>query len=194
MGFIKDLLSDGFDKEFKQAFIKYSGDLTHKAEEWLKDKWAADQLVSDLWAKFWERRSKGRLRNDQLNYPYLLVSLRNACFGYLKRERRGLDIVPFDPVDGEDIAEPEDDTEKKAIVYREVEGWMSELSARQATVLHKRIFEEMEFSAIAEELGLSERTVRTHYWKAVNRLKKRSKKEGWGGRALMALMWVILGA
>ncbi|MBI3133460.1 MAG: RNA polymerase sigma-70 factor [Bacteroidetes bacterium] len=69
-------------RDFEVLFRNHYGELCAFANKYLEDVEAAEEIVQDLFVKFWENREKNELPNALRSY--LFTSVKNACLNQLK--------------------------------------------------------------------------------------------------------------
>jgi RNA polymerase sigma-70 factor (ECF subfamily) len=125
---------------------------------------AQDVLVL-LWTKLPSYAGKGSL--ETWSYRFCVLEIMN----FLRRLRRrplALD-PPSQTVAGTD---PEVEHDPAARLAREeTEALLRHLSEREAEVVRLRHFEGLEAREVAEHLGLSLSSVKTHYYRALEKLR-----------------------
>lgn len=122
----------------------------------------AQDLVSDAFAKAWQSVQTGA---EIANFEgYMYRSVRNECISHLRKRREtvGLDAVP--DVDEETV----DTSMRDARIWRAVDALPER--CREVFLLSKR--DGLSNDEIAEELGLSVKTVKNQMTKAYSRLRE----------------------
>lgn len=123
----------------------------------------AEDIVQDCYVKLWQRR-------PEQPHSFLYTAVRNACIDELRRQKAAPPNVRPQDLDGY-IS----DEEAQQRSVREAELWTAIDSlperCRQIFLMSKR--DGMKYREIADELGLSEKTVEHQVSKALKRLKAR---------------------
>lgn len=157
----------------RQLFDRYYRPLVLYADEYLKDRCAAEDLVQELFVRLCEN-------NHLLNVPdtavpaYLYSAVRNRCISYHQKkdvlrgtkELDGVDI-PVELVSGVD----EDQMER---VISEVE----KLPERTRQVVECVMLKGMKYKEAANELNISVNTVKFSLREGTKRLRERLKAFG----------------
>lgn len=126
----------------------------------------AEDLVQDIFVRFWIRREKmtfqGSLR------AYLFSAVQFNCIKLAKQKRK----YHFDGIENyEEILEAkytsEELEEKQELLYREIE----KLPEQCRKVFEAVILQDMKYKEAAEQLGLSVNTVKTHLARALKQLR-----------------------
>lgn len=147
-----------YDRLFRIAYY-----YTHR-EEW------SQEIVLDVFMKLWERRN--RLQEVINIEDYCFVLTKNASLNYLEKEERRSSLSP------EQIAEPltssvspEEILISEELFARYVKA-LDRLPERCREVFIRVREEKQSYAQVAEELGISSKTVDAQLQKAVSRLKE----------------------
>jgi RNA polymerase sigma-70 factor (ECF subfamily) len=153
--------------EIKSAFNSYYKPLCLYAMHYLSgDADEAEDIVQECFIKLW----KSRAENPK---PFLYSAVRNACVDYLRRSKNiSAEIHP------EDLAGIITDEAAAERSFDEAELWtaVDSLPERCREIFLMSKLKGMKYREIAEELGLSEKTVEHQISKALRVLK--GKKGG----------------
>lgn len=151
-------------KEFDLAFQQYYRPLCLYAIHYLQDIDEAEDIVQDCFVRL--------LELGKYDKPLLYTTVRNACIDRLRRKNPILrEISPSD------LSGVISDEQAIDSSYREAELWtaIDELPSRCREIFLMGKRDGMTYREIAEELGLSEKTVEHQMSKALKIL--RGKKE-----------------
>ena len=157
-------------KEFKKRILPLGQSLYRFAAGILKDSHEAEDVVQDIFLKFWKMREKMNEIENINAFAYRMT--RNVCLDHLKKRR----IQYFDNT-GTGIPEPEpnDPNPEKMVEIRDsaerVRKLIGDLPEQQRAIIHMRdidgySYEEiseimnMEINAIRVSLSRARRTVR----------------------------------
>ena len=145
-----------FETEFKRLYLP----LGMYALRLVGDTVMAEDMVQDAFAAVWQALSEGT-EIDSFR-PYMYRCVHNACLVYLrqKQDMVGADMLP--EVANEDI----DTSERDANVWRAIDALPAR--CREVFLMSKR--DGMSNQEIADELGLSVKTVKNQMTKAFSRL------------------------
>ena len=128
-----------------------------------------DDLAQDVRVEVWRRLDafEGRAALDSWVYRF-------CHLGFMKRRSRGFEqdkrrraAQAHYANDRESTRRDEDD----APVSPSLANILQHLTDREALVTRRRHVEQLEFSEIASELGVSVSTAKTHYYRAVDKLR-----------------------
>lgn len=159
--YIKNLLiriSCNNDEEaFKQLFDLYADRLFRFAKSFLKDKFLAEEAVSDVFYKVWLHRST--LENHTTIKAYLFKATYNTSLNYLNEARRKR-TVSLEDVDvdlGMELC-PESELINKEL--KEIIGQaIDSLPPRCKLIYRMAKVEQMKYKEIAELLNISVKTI-----------------------------------
>jgi RNA polymerase sigma-70 factor (ECF subfamily) len=176
------LLREGDNSSFSDLFRQTHPRLLGYCSLFVKDQSDAQDLVQECFFQLWKDRKKiDRFKSVE---SLLFVSLRNRCLNYLKEHAR----YAFDPF--RDKVLPNDlqylyqfdFTEKTGISLEEelitaLKKAIEDLPERKREILVKSKFEGKKQKEIAEELGISQKTVEKHLREAKRELRLKLEKQ-----------------
>lgn len=154
---------------------KYGSSLRFFAYSIVKDKGAAEEIVSDSFYKLWNGRERTKTEDNVRAFLYL--STRNACYDYvdLNVNRAKYDSDALDM-----LIQPDQDFEAQ-IIYNELLNAISKelekLPATQAKVFKMSFFEGLETKEICDMLDTTPSTVYFAKSKAIQTLKEIFKEK-----------------
>lgn len=153
-------------EEFDHIFISYHASLCGFANGLVHDVHIAEDLVSDVFMKVWERKHTMSLVIDYR--PYLYQSVRNCCYTYLKQAKRFnfQEDVPFE------IANEEDLEIVHIEITRQVMVALEQLPSQCSKVIKMAYLDNLSTSEIASQLGITESTVYNQKAKGKSLLRK----------------------
>ncbi|MDE6301911.1 MAG: RNA polymerase sigma-70 factor [Muribaculaceae bacterium] len=151
------MTSRQFDIFFRRTYLP----LGMYALRIVNDAEAAEDLVEDAFVKLWQMLCDGATVENPKAYMYRAV--RNGCISYLrgKRETVSIDTVP--EADDESV----DTSERDAAIWRAIDALPK--GCREVFLLSKR--DGLSNDEIADELGISVKTVKNQMTKAFSRLR-----------------------
>ena len=157
------------EKEFEEAFRYYYRPLFLFAYGYVMDEEEAENIVQSVFTEMWEKRK--RLPENLNLKAYLYSSVKHACLRYFRRlhlldeyKKRQAEALVLSFADDE----VEDDAELVALVQQA----LSKLSEQQRKIVEMHVMEGKKYLEIAEQLELSENTVRTHLKRAYKILRE----------------------
>lgn len=157
-------------KCFRSLYDAYYAYLCGLAVSYIHDFEKARELVNDVFVRVWERRIQ--LKHPPL--PYLISGVRNACYNYLRDNRKASEAT---------LLLVENLPEAALYNEEEVEDIVSMISELSKT-LPKRCYEifDLHFNEgldtenIAARLGISPSTVRVQIKIALDKIRENLKK------------------
>lgn len=153
-------------REFEKYFRKLYLPLGMYALRILNDAEAAEDRVMDVFAKVWQKVSDGVEIRDAKQYLY--QGVRNGCISYLRTLQGRVEIEEMPQVDSETI----DTSERDAAIWKAIDDLPDK--CRMIFLLSKR--DGLSNQEIADELGISIKTVKNQMTKAFSRLRQSLSK------------------
>lgn len=149
-------------REFETFFRRYYLPLGMYALRIVDDADTAEDLVEDAFVKAWEAVDSGREIDNFKAYMYR--SVRNECISYIRsrKERVGLECLP------EPDSETVDTSFRDAGIWKAIEALPQR--CKEVFLMSKR--DGLSNEEIADELGISVKTVKNQMTKAFSRLRE----------------------
>ena len=163
---LNDLQNKRSEHAFEVFFRYYYSRLVIWANSIIKDPQAAEDIIQDFFLDFWQNKRYDSVRTDLTAYCYRVV--RNAALRYLSRkveitEVRDLeDNLTWDDRRTEDL-------DVKQRIYLEIDN----LPEKCREVFIHCVLYGKTYRDVAEDLGVSINTVRTHMTRAYKILRER---------------------
>lgn len=163
-------LKAGNDDALELLFNKYYSNLCHYVQTIVNDSVLSEDIVTDLFADFWVKRSKLEITQNFRGYIY--ASARNASLAYLRKKK--LDTVSLEDYTDIDVAESQTPFSKfdKELTDLNIEFILRQIPPRSRQVFVLQRFEEMKYKEISKFLSISIKTVESHMSKALKILHK----------------------
>lgn len=160
----------------QHIYLTYSPMLLHFAEKFVSPFFAED-IVHDVFLKLWDKQVF-RLPEEELK-RILYVAVRNACLDSLRRmdleqdfiDRRALQLK----IDELDFFEAADEQIMRKDLIDQLMKKIAELPERSQEIFRMSYLEGMKAAEIAEQLGISTRTVENLLYRSLLQLRKNSK-------------------
>jgi RNA polymerase sigma-70 factor (ECF subfamily) len=165
------------EKGFKLVFETHYPRLLRFANEYVGDRFDAENIVQDVFLKLWEKRAS--LPTEINLQAYLLTMVKNQCLDFLRHRQ----MVESNSVDWETVQQREAsfnlyalnqfDAEQPDIesLERLVEKAINELPEQCRKVFELSRYDGLKYKEIAERLGISVKTVETHMSNALRILR-----------------------
>lgn len=160
---------------FRKVFDAFSERLYHFTCSYLKDTEVAEEIVQDVFLRVWEKREE--IDEDKSFKSFLYTMTVNKVLNYLKhqvvRQKYEKYLTNFNQ-------DATDDTESK-VYYNELKvrlgGLMNKLPEQQCHIFEMSRNQGLSNREIAEQLGLSIRTVENQIYRASKFLKDQLKDD-----------------
>jgi RNA polymerase sigma-70 factor (ECF subfamily) len=168
----QQIACEGDEKAFAELFRHFYDRLLHFCIQYVHSREAAEEIVSDVFVKIWNRRAElEKIVNLEV---YLFVAVKNHSLNYLE-QYSSLRISPINEETGmaelTNSVDPEKTMEWKEILFR-MDQEVSRLPD-QCRRVFKLIKEEgFKYKDVAEILNISPRTVETQLFRAMKRLNE----------------------
>ena len=167
-------LKKGDVEAYRYVFEHHYAVMCRYAMMIVPDRFVAENIVSDVMYRLWEKRSNIEIHTSIR--AYLIKSVRNQSIDYLKSLRVKSEVEPSDLTCFEQYASSGSYEPFNALIEKELEEIVAE-SIRQLPKECKAVFlksrvDGKKYQEIAEELGISVNTVKYHIKNALSILKK----------------------
>jgi RNA polymerase sigma-70 factor (family 1) len=179
--FIRQTFAQNPQQGFELLFREYYGPLCSHAVRFVYSRDIARDLVSELFAVFWQEALHEKITTSFRAYLYTAV--RNRAFKYIQREL-GRETT-YSTVEMESESSPFATTETLTPeellsydeLYNRVEGLIQQLSPQCQKVFIMNRIEGKKYQAIAQELNVTLKTVEAHISKALSTLRKALQRD-----------------
>jgi RNA polymerase sigma-70 factor, ECF subfamily len=173
--FLIESIKKGDQRSYEFVFKNYYSNLCKYARNIVHNEATAEDLVMDVFAKIWDDGSSITISSSISGYLY--QSVHNHCLNYLTRKRRRFSELNSETIEQLNILTPADAS------FDPFEGMnMDELSVRIEQSIKslpeecRKIFvlsrtEELSHKEIANQLGLSENTIKVQIYRALIKLR-----------------------
>lgn len=164
---IIDSFYDDDEQGLQALFDRYYRPLCVYGFKFLNDLYLAEDIVQDVFVRFWEHKKytdiKGSLKS------YLFISVRNRSLNHLSNNKT-IKTEYIEHLKEEFLFEEFDEDEleeKKETLYAEI----AQLPPQSQRVLKMIVFEQKKYKEVSDELGISLNTVKTHFSRALRQLR-----------------------
>ena len=175
--------------EFEKLFRQYQPLLCRIAYGYLRDRMVVEEIVNDVFVRFWNGRSRILLHTSLKDY--LFKSTQNACIDYVRANRKRRrqtsyideqEIVCTTLADlGEDPLDYLISDETKQKIMDAIE----ELPERYRTTVKLSRIDEISYDEIAATMSISKNTVKSNLRDALSILREKLKH-------LLLLLFLLL--
>lgn len=176
-------------KGYELLFKRHYGPLCSHAVRFVYDRQAAEDIVIDTFAQFWQKRLDLVVTTSFRAYLYTMV--RHRAFAYVRKEFSGESNAEVMPPD-ESAALP---TPLELLQYNELQLIIDETirseSPQSQKVFVMSRFEGKKNPQIADELGLSVKTVEGHITKMLSVLRRVLRHDGLISVGAIMGYWLI---
>jgi RNA polymerase sigma-70 factor, ECF subfamily len=170
---IFDQFTKGSKQDFELLFRFYYAPLCLYASRYIFDKDECEELVQELFCQLWDKRSSITI-NISVK-AYLFNSVKNKCLNHIKHQKtkqqyRDETIRKFSEDDVSEFDYPEIE------LLQKIEESIDALPPRRQEVFRMSREQGLKYHEIAEQLGLSVKTVETHLGLALKALRESLKQ------------------
>jgi RNA polymerase sigma-70 factor (ECF subfamily) len=171
--FIKKAFDQSPEEGCELLFRRYHRSLCSHAVRYVYSREIAEDIVSDVFVKFWTKKVFNSI-NSSYRF-YLFRSVRNEAYSYLRSEFKGLDSLEnTDKNISSDSLRPDNITQFEES-YNRVKELVESLPPQCRKIFLMSRFEGKKHQEIANELEISLKTVESHLTKALTILKNGMK-------------------
>lgn len=156
------------DAAFEQLFKAHYKALHVYVNTMIRDEEMAEEIVQNRFMKFWEKRELLDIQTSVKAYLYKCVH--NDTLNFLKHEKvkiRHQNFTMHSTVESEPASHRVELNELASRIH----GAMEDLPEQCRLIFHMSRFEELKYREIADQLGLSIKTVETQMGKALRILR-----------------------
>ena len=160
-------LNKGSEKAYDKLFHMFFGRLCVFAMKFVKDHESAEEVVEDAMVVLWEKREK--FEDLAALKAYLYTTVRNGSLDYLKRNGRNTSLDALE--NSQSFATTDDyilEEEVHAVLYQA----MASLPKKCRRVFELSCIDELKYSEIAADMGISLNTVKSQRARAIQLLKE----------------------
>jgi len=166
---VTDTLIHYDDRAFEQMFKAHYKALHSYASVMLRDEDTAEEIVQSMFLKFWEKRS---LLNIQTSIKaYLYKCVHNDSLNYLKHQTIKTKYQDYAIHSMNDHHEPASSRAELTELEMRLQEALRELPEQCRTIFQMSRFEELKYREIADQLGLSVKTIENQMGKALRILR-----------------------
>jgi RNA polymerase sigma-70 factor (family 1) len=166
------------DTEFfiRLAFKENHKALCSHAVRFVYSREIAEDLVSEIFCRFWKTRAFEAVTSS-FRY-YLFRSVRNEAYNYLRLEFKKMEQIDAAEMQESSRSQQPDTITQYEETLKQVEIIVETLPAQCRKIFLMSRFEGKKYQEIADELGISIKTVEVHISKALNTMRN-GLKDHW---------------
>jgi RNA polymerase sigma-70 factor (family 1) len=156
---------------FENLFREHYNELSNYAYSILKNREDAEDAVQDVFIKIWQK-DPNVINNDGIKF-YLLTATRNTCISFLRKQAGQYNITPehLTNIPADEI------TTSATIDYNAlVKNALALLPPQCLAIFKLSRFARLTYQQIADELGLSVKTVENQMGKALKIMREYAKQ------------------
>ncbi|TKG97409.1 RNA polymerase sigma-70 factor [Puteibacter caeruleilacunae] len=157
---------DGFEKLFDDYYpvmVVFASKLTG-------DRMVAEEVVQDVFVKFWQKKKAGLVKTSSKAYIYR--SVYNRCMDLYRREKQSF-VQADDIYDDSNLKSDFNDLIAEAELKERIENAILELAPQTERIFRMSREEQLSYREIAEQLDVSVKTVENQVGRALKHLKYR---------------------
>jgi RNA polymerase sigma-70 factor, ECF subfamily len=165
-------LKTGEERAFQLLFLKYYAVLCNYANQFLKDREAAEETVQDTFVRIWEKREKLNIEISVKHY--LFRSIRNHCLNqiqHVKIRKKYADMVIEDNCQEIQI----DNFYIETDLIQRIEKCIESLPPKRQEIFRLSREQGLKYKEIAETLNISVKTVEAQMGLALKYLRDELK-------------------
>ncbi len=162
-------MAEGDKEAFRFFFDRYYSDLCNFVNLYLRDPLVAEDIVQDIFVYFWDKRSKISLETSVK--AYLFIASKNKSLNHLRNVRRKHIFQEQYKNSDIKVVEISDEQIDAAQIRQVMHHAVEQLPARVRQVFLLGKEQKMTYGQIAEELGISEKTVENQMGLALKKIR-----------------------
>lgn len=161
------------EKAFEKLFGLFYPPLSVYAKKYIQQQEIREDIVQDVFANLWEDRKKLNITTSIRNY--LIISVRNHCINYLRREGLSRQYTEFVSTNQFALEEETNDFYLLTELNELLDKTLAKLPETYRIVFEMHRMEGKSYEEIAETLQISVRTAKRYKSLVMDMLKKELK-------------------
>jgi RNA polymerase sigma-70 factor (ECF subfamily) len=162
-------IKDGREDAFEILFKRYYTALYRFTCRIISDSQEAENIVQDLFVRFWEKRSEINIESNLK--AYLFTSAKNHALNYIKRERRLTLLDDNSEIQRQTAESPETVLIKDETVLAVLNA-IEKLPEKCRQIYRMKKYDDLSYQEISEILKISVNTVKTQMKRALKSLSQ----------------------
>ncbi|WP_343307816.1 RNA polymerase sigma-70 factor [Chitinophaga niabensis] len=161
-------IRQGDEKALEMVFLRYYNLLSRYAARLLKSEADGQEVAADVFLTFWEKRQSIEVKESLRQYLFAMT--RHRALRLLKAKDRvpaSLELTKEYEIN----AEPEEET---PVSTDHLTAYINQLPPQRRHIFRLNKIEGLSYPEIAQRLGISEKTVKNHVYRAMLQLKELS--------------------
>lgn len=161
--------------KFDQIFKEHYADLCRFALSFIQNKQLTEDLVQDVFVKFWNNRKS--IQNENNIKSYLITAVKYACIDFIRKKQR-TSTYNIEEL-GDEIEPIEHEFSKHDIeeIKQEINQAIEALPSKCKTIFLLSREVKMSYAEISEELGISKKTVENQISIAIKKIRIQLKSK-----------------
>ena len=168
--FIRKAIESNPEKGYELLFKRYYRPLCSHAVRFLYSKELAEDIVSEIFCSFWQKKTYLQIQTSYR--AYLFTSVRRKAYTYLRSEFGRLQNIDIEQIKSATTLPNPQQILQYNELYLKMEEVIRAISPQSQKVFMMSRFEGKKNQIIAEELQISVKTVEGHITKALSILRK----------------------
>lgn len=162
-------LKEGSDEAFKEVFYAFYDPLCIFSVQFTESLEQSEDIVQELFVDLWDRKLYRHIGNLRF---YLFTAVRNRSVAVARRHGQS---VSFDEVaeSAESAFYSEYSEEELSAKRQRLQASLAQLPPQELRVLTEIVQNNKPYKQVAEEMGLSVNTVKTHMSRAMKALRRK---------------------
>jgi RNA polymerase sigma-70 factor (family 1) len=156
-------------EQFKALYEKYYAPFCIYAKRYLQDKEIREDIVSDVFAKLW--LSDDFVLEEETALPFLKTCVKNSCLNYLKRKTYADDYAQHVEIQLPAYADSPESIYTLDEMYKLLYDAIEKLPEKQRIVFIDTFLNDKKQKEVADELGMSVKTVSRYQMQVIERLR-----------------------
>lgn len=166
-------MKSGNKGSFNYFFDYYYSGLCIYANQYTGDLSTSEEVVQDVFVRFWEKRQSIEIENSVRFY--LFRTVHNQCMNVLKHKKIENNYRQQNAFETDNLCEDQWSLFNESELRNILDQAISQLPDRCKEIFELSRFENLKNKEIAEKLGVTEKTVENQITKALNILRKELK-------------------